>query len=57
MTDNILQELDEGVLVITLNRPQKRNAMNGQLVQEVMATFDAIADNRAIRAVVLSSSA
>jgi isohexenylglutaconyl-CoA hydratase len=48
----LLKERD-GVLHITLNRPQKRNAMNTRLVEEMMAVFDAIADQRSVRAVVL----
>ena len=42
-----------GVLHITLNRPQKRNAMNGRLVEEMMAVFTAIERDRSVRAVVL----
>lgn len=49
----LLLALDEGVLSITLNRPAKRNAMNKALVSELMAVFDAIADDRSVRAVVL----
>jgi isohexenylglutaconyl-CoA hydratase len=44
---------DAGILTVTLNRPRKRNAMNMQLVEELMAVFDAIADDRSIRAVIL----
>ena len=49
----ILLEHTDGVLTLTLNRPHKRNAMNSELVQEIMAVFGAIADDRSIRAVVL----
>ena len=28
MTDTILQQIDEGVLVVTLNRPEKKNAID-----------------------------
>ncbi len=52
-TQEILLDSSDGVLTITLNRPQKRNAMNSALVREIMAVFDAIADDRSIRAVVL----
>jgi isohexenylglutaconyl-CoA hydratase len=51
--EEILLREEAGVLYLTLNRPHKRNAMNGQLVQEVMDTFESIHDNRDIRAVVL----
>lgn len=49
-----LQLREEGfVLHITLNRPESRNAMSLQMTQELSAVFNAIADNTAIRAVVL----
>ncbi|MBE9538647.1 MAG: enoyl-CoA hydratase/isomerase family protein [Proteobacteria bacterium] len=51
--EEILLNIEDGVLYLTLNRPQKRNAMNDKLVSEVMQTFDAIEQSRDIRAVVL----
>lgn len=49
----LLLKVQGGVLHITLNRPQKRNAMNARLVDEMMAVFATIEDDRSIRAVVL----
>ena len=49
----ILLKLEDGILYLTLNRPQRRNAMNNILVAEIMATFDAIEDSSDVRAVVL----
>jgi isohexenylglutaconyl-CoA hydratase len=51
--EEIILKLEEGVLYLTLNRPQKRNAMNDKLVAEVMQTFDAIESSREVRAVVM----
>lgn len=51
--EELLLVQDAGILTVTLNRPRKRNAMNMQLVEELMAVFDAIADDRGIRAVIL----
>ncbi len=51
--EEILLKLEDGVLYLTLNRPQKRNAMNDKLVAEVMQTFDVIEKSRDIRAVVM----
>ena len=53
----LILHLDDGVLTITLNRPQKRNAMNATLVRELMNTFTAIEHDRTIRAIVLQGSA
>jgi isohexenylglutaconyl-CoA hydratase len=49
----ILLNLEDGILYLTLNRPQKRNAMNNVLVAEIMNTFDAIEEASEVRAVVL----
>ena len=52
----VLLQQQQGVLMITLNRPHKRNAMNLELVKELLAVFTAINDERSIRAVVLSGA-
>lgn len=40
-------------LHVTLNRPESRNAMSQQMVQELLAVADALHDNREVRAVIL----
>lgn len=52
-TQHLLLELRDGVLYATINRPEVRNAMNNALLEDINNTFDAIADDRSIRAVVL----
>lgn len=49
----LLLDLHQGVLSITLNRPHKRNAMNSQLVMEMMAALKSIKDDRSVRIIVL----
>jgi isohexenylglutaconyl-CoA hydratase len=51
--EELLLDLSEGILSVTLNRPHKRNAMNAQLVAEIMSVFSAIENSEDIRAVVL----
>ena len=51
--EELLIREDAGVLYLTINRPEKRNAMNGRVVSGIMQTFTAIEDKRDIRAVVL----
>lgn len=51
--ETLLLDLTAGTLHITLNRPERRNAMNGTMVDELIAVFEAIADDRSVRAVVL----
>ena len=51
--ENLLHELTDGVPHVTFNRPQARNAMSSALLQEIVDTFSAIAEDRSLRAVVL----
>ena len=50
-TDDLLATLDNGVAVITLNRPEARNAMSGPMnaaLQQCLADFEADPDVRVI---------
>jgi len=51
--DSLLSEFDNGVLYLTLNRPQARNALNRELVEALGAVFDTIALRQEVRVVVL----
>ncbi|MCB1676679.1 MAG: enoyl-CoA hydratase/isomerase family protein [Halioglobus sp.] len=52
-TDNLELELQGSVLKIWLNRPQARNALSAEMVDELGAVLDAIADDRSVRSIVL----
>lgn len=49
----LLLRFDAGVLHLTLNRPEARNAMSLAMVAELDATFDAVAASSEVRAVVV----
>lgn len=51
--ETLALDLAEGVLTITLNRPDCRNAMNLQLVGELISAFEAVEQDRSVRAIVL----
>lgn len=51
--ETLLLAEERGVLTVTLNRPHKRNAMDAQMVGDLIALFAAIVDQRRVRAVVL----
>ena len=53
VTETLLLEQQDHAVVITLNRPNVRNAMSLQMVHELMSVFDHIQHNRDIRAVVI----
>ncbi|MGH8630407.1 MAG: enoyl-CoA hydratase/isomerase family protein, partial [Burkholderiales bacterium] len=50
---NLLLTLAQGVLHVTFNRPDSRNALSVAMLSELVATFDAIRDSREVRVVVL----
>jgi enoyl-CoA hydratase/carnithine racemase len=45
-----------GIVTITLTRPEKKNAINGVMWDELLATFREIADSSADRAVVITGA-
>ena len=45
-----------GVATITLNRPEKLNAVTAVLIRELMAAFDAADDDDAVRAVIVTGA-
>ncbi len=45
-----------GVATLTLNRPEKHNAMSGQMLQELQAAARALAANSSVRVVVLTGA-
>ncbi|MBW7836701.1 MAG: enoyl-CoA hydratase/isomerase family protein, partial [Sphingomonadales bacterium] len=54
--ENIIVERLDAVAVITLNRPQALNALNGQLMDELTAALRAIEADAAIGATVITGS-
>lgn len=54
---HILFEVDDtGVALVTVNRPNKLNALSGEVVQELSAAFDAIETDSKIRAAILTGA-
>jgi enoyl-CoA hydratase/carnithine racemase len=58
MTDftQILYTVADGIATITLNRPEKLNAFTGTMMQELIAAFDAIDADDAVRAVIVTGA-
>ena len=53
---SLVVEIDGPVATITLDRPERRNAMNTEMVHEMLAVLEGIAFRREIRIVVLTGS-
>jgi enoyl-CoA hydratase/carnithine racemase len=51
--ETLLYELSDGVATITLNRPEKRNAINRRMFEELETVFDSVARDREVRAFVV----
>ena len=56
MPETLTIEVSGPVARLTLNRPDVHNAMNQQMVQELLTYFTEIQDSRAIRVVVLAAA-
>ncbi|GAA5117038.1 isohexenylglutaconyl-CoA hydratase [Alloalcanivorax gelatiniphagus] len=52
-TKTLLLTRDKGVLHVTLNRPEARNAMSLAMVEELLAVFDLVEADAGVRALVL----
>ena len=56
MSELILRESRGAVVLLTLNRPEKLNALNYALIDRLMEILDAIEDDAGIRAVILTGA-
>lgn len=53
MADELLSTVADGIATVTLNRPDRRNAMNRTLLTALRACFDALEERRDVRVVVV----
>jgi methylglutaconyl-CoA hydratase len=56
MYTNIITEVDLGVAIITLNRPERHNAFDDALIAELSDAIDRMAADPAVRVLVISST-
>jgi enoyl-CoA hydratase len=56
MTDLVLNETSDGIAVLTLNRPEKLNALNYALIDRLLAVLDDIEVDHGVRAVILTGA-
>jgi enoyl-CoA hydratase/carnithine racemase len=52
----LLLERANGVVTVTLNRPEKKNAINGPMWRELIDVFDEVADTRTDRVLVITGA-
>jgi enoyl-CoA hydratase len=56
MADELLYEVQGGIATVTLNRPDQRNALNGELLAALVEAMKQARDDEAVRAVVLTGA-
>lgn len=54
--ETLAYELEEGVATITLNRPEKLNAFNTQMMKDLIAVFDVTDADDAVKAVIVTGA-
>jgi enoyl-CoA hydratase/carnithine racemase len=54
--DTIMTEISDGIMTITLNRPEKMNAFTAGMMQDMVAAFDVADADDAVRAVIVTGS-
>jgi 2-(1,2-epoxy-1,2-dihydrophenyl)acetyl-CoA isomerase len=56
MNDMVLQNLDRGLLTITMNRPDRRNALNGDMTRGLVEAARRASEDHEVRAVLLKGA-
>lgn len=54
--ENILRSDDDGITTVSVNRPDKLNALNDQTIGELQHCFDALTADDSVKAVILTGS-
>ena len=56
MSEVVLLDVKDGIALVTLNRPDRLNALNYQLIDRLMAVLDSIEVDTGVRAVILTGA-
>lgn len=56
MGNEVLLEVQDGIALLTLNRPERRNAMNQALLTQLYNSIEEAASNESIHAVIITGS-
>ena len=52
----VLSDIADGVMTITLNRPEAANAQNSQMIEDINAAFDSAEADDEVRVVILAAA-
>jgi enoyl-CoA hydratase len=56
MAEELLYDVKDGIATVTLNRPDQRNALNGELLAALVDAMKGVRDDDEVRAVVLTGA-
>lgn len=56
MSDTVLTTIDDGVAVLTLNRPDRLNAFNGEIMETLLTAVRAVAEDSDVGCVVVTGA-
>jgi enoyl-CoA hydratase/carnithine racemase len=54
--ETVLYQVEDGIALVTLNRPEKLNAFNTQMMKDLIAVFDETDADDAVRAVIITGA-
>jgi len=52
----LLQDSQDGIVTLTLNRPKQYNALSAELLTALQSALDAIAEDETVRVVIIAAS-
>lgn len=56
MSETILKKVENNVLTITLNRPEKKNAFNAEMIDEWVSALEHAQENDDINVILVTGS-
>ena len=56
MTESVLVSVDDGVMVITINRPQVRNAVNKAISERIASSLDRLDSDSEIQVAIITGT-
>ncbi|MHC4991404.1 MAG: enoyl-CoA hydratase/isomerase family protein [Planctomycetota bacterium] len=56
MEELVQREIDDGIATLTLNRPEKRNALSPELIDALLGAVEAVAKDTTVRVMILAGA-
>ena len=56
MSDNLIEEMSDGVVTLIMNRPEARNVMTGPMMSKMHEALPRLVADKSVRCLVLTGS-